>query len=257
MTAAESPYSQHAYAIRFDWGAVGARALAADVSVVVDVLSFSTSVCVAVERGMRVYPYRWKDSRAQDFAREHSALLVVGRIEATKSGAIPDPSLSPASLLLCEPVSQIVLPSPNGSTIAAVLHESGSQVAAGCLRNADAIARWLTPQLDQGKSVAIIAAGERWDANDSLRVALEDQLGAGAILSALVSLGHQDVMSPEASATAALFDATQDKLSEHFEGCVGACELNNWGFHADVDIAGALNSSDVVPVLTDGAFTQA
>ncbi|WP_238385059.1 hypothetical protein [Nesterenkonia muleiensis] len=49
---------QRDYPIRFDWGPVGARASGADIAVVVDVLSFSTSVCIAVERGMQVYPYR-------------------------------------------------------------------------------------------------------------------------------------------------------------------------------------------------------
>lgn len=51
----------------------------ADVSVVVDVLSFSTSVTVAVGRGIRVFPYRWKGNRAEDFARENDAVLALGR----------------------------------------------------------------------------------------------------------------------------------------------------------------------------------
>ncbi|HRD61661.1 MAG TPA: 2-phosphosulfolactate phosphatase, partial [Nocardioides sp.] len=47
--------------VRFDWGPTGAAAIAegADVAVVVDVLSFTTTLCVAVERGMTVLPYRW------------------------------------------------------------------------------------------------------------------------------------------------------------------------------------------------------
>ena len=61
--------------VRFDWGPTGAAAIAegADVAVVVDVLSFTTTLCVAVERGMTVLPYPWKDERAAAYADERSA----------------------------------------------------------------------------------------------------------------------------------------------------------------------------------------
>jgi 2-phosphosulfolactate phosphatase len=247
-------YGQVDYAIRLDWGPVGAQATQADVAVVVDVLSFSTSVCIAVERGMRVYPYSWKGPQAEAFARQRDAVLAVGRLEATKDGAVPAPSLSPAGLLACTPAPRIVLPSPNGSTIADALLETDATIAVGCLRNARAVADWLATDLEQGRSVAVIAAGERWNQDDSLRPALEDHLGAGAILSTLTQLGHGHSMSPEASAAAELFKAGQERLLERMSNCVGGRELARNGFQSDVDTAAALNSSKVVPVLTDGSF---
>lgn len=117
----EEVFGQHAYLIRLEWGADGAQASAGDIAVVVDVLSFSTSVCIAVERGMRVYPYVWKDQRSQLFAEQHDAVLALGRLEAAKSEGCCAPTLSPAHLLECEPVPRLVLPSPNGSTISAGL----------------------------------------------------------------------------------------------------------------------------------------
>ena len=62
------PFAQATHAIRLDWGPVGARATPADIAVVVDVLSFSTAVCVAVERGTVVLPYRWRGRDAERFA---------------------------------------------------------------------------------------------------------------------------------------------------------------------------------------------
>lgn len=97
-------------------------------------LSFSTSVCIAVERGMQVYPSPWKGTQAEAFAQQHGATLAVGRLEARRD-SIPLPSLSPADLLVCPPVRRLVLPSPNGSTIAAALRDSHATVIAGCLRN--------------------------------------------------------------------------------------------------------------------------
>ena len=165
-------FGQGEFGVRLDWGPTGAQATRADVAVVVDVLSFSTSVTVAVERGMRVFPYRWKGTRAAEFAATHDAVLAVGRSEATRQGAPPAPSLSPADLLACDAAPRLVLPSPNGSTIATALVEGGSTVAAGCLRNARPVANWLIPAVQAGRSIAVIAAGERWSCDDSLNCAV-------------------------------------------------------------------------------------
>lgn len=241
--------------VRFDWGPTGASRLHADVAVIVDVLSFSTSATIAVERGMRVFPYPWKDARAAEFAASHDAVLAVGRLESTKAGAVVAPSLSPAGLLECAVEPRIVLPSPNGSTIAALVADAGSTVTIGCLRNAGAVACWLSRRLDEGCSVAVIAAGERWGSDDSLRPALEDQLGAGAILSALLGGGYGDRFSAESTACAVLFDGVAPRLVDTVRACVSGQELASAGCPADVEVAAALDASSVVPVLTDGSFT--
>lgn len=247
-------FGQAKYDIRFEWGPVGAVELHAEVAVVVDVLSFSTAVTVAVERGMRVYPFPWKDRRAAEFAAAHDAMLAVGRLESTKSESVVAPSLSPAGLLTCDFEPRIVLPSPNGSSISAALQQTGSRVAIGCLRNAPAAAHWLQGQLAVGHSVAVIAAGERWADDDSLRPALEDQLGAGAILSELCTLGLEELMSPESIGAARIFDAIQPTLVDTLHECVGGRELMSKGFEADVAVAADLDASSVVPVLTNGSF---
>ncbi len=251
------PYGQGGFGLRLEWGPVGARATQADISVVVDVLSFSTSVTVAVERGMRVFPYRWQGAQAEAFAAQNDAVLAVGRLEATREDVVAAPSLSPARLMTCKVIPRLVLPSPNGSTIAAALAGSGSTVVVGCLRNAAAVAAWLVPAVEAGRSVAVIAAGERWHHDNSLRPALEDHLGAGAILSALAALGHSGAFSPEASAAVDVFEGSSGRLDERMHRGVGGQELIISGFAADVAVAADLNSSSVVPVLHDGAFEAA
>lgn len=245
------PYGQDEYGVRFDWGPMGARVTRPQVAVVVDVLSFSTSVVVAVERGMRVYPYPWKDSSAQEFAEAHDATLAAGRLAGQDAGA---PSLSPASLLTCAGVERLVLPSPNGSAIAAAMVAGGATIAAGCLRNAQAIARWLAPAVGSGRTVAVIAAGERWAEDDSLRPALEDHLGSGAILAELAALGFDAEFSPEASMAAEAYRRGAGSLGERMQQCVSGRELALRGFACDVEVAADLNASEVVPVLVDGAF---
>lgn len=250
-------FGQGDFGVRLDWGPIGAAATAADIAVIVDVLSFSTSVTVAVQRGMRVFPYQWKGAQVEEFAAAHRAVLAMGRLEATKHGGAVAPSLSPATLLTCEPVPRLVLPSPNGSTIAAALEASDSTVAIGCVRNARAVARWLIPALEAGRSVTVIAAGERWSDDNSLRPALEDHLGAGAILSGLIALGHGQRFSPEAQAAAELFDVSASGLSQRIHHCVGGLELIRSGFGDDVAVAADLNASSIVPILNDQAFIPA
>jgi 2-phosphosulfolactate phosphatase len=91
-------HDQAGHRIRLEWGPTGGAAIArrADVAVVVDVLSFTTTVTVAVERGITVYPFRWRDERAAEYAEQLEANLALQRQDARyRAGAV---SLSPGSL---------------------------------------------------------------------------------------------------------------------------------------------------------------
>ena len=68
--------------IKFEWGAEGIISLGAwpEIIIIVDVMSFSTCVDVVLSKGSIVYPYRFKDQSAQNFAHEKKAMLAVGAI---------------------------------------------------------------------------------------------------------------------------------------------------------------------------------
>ncbi|MEU2244527.1 2-phosphosulfolactate phosphatase [Streptomyces sp. NPDC018338] len=241
--------------VTFGWGPVEARTLApaAACVVVVDVLSFTTAVGVAVEGGAAVHPYRWRDATAVAYAREKDAVLAVGRSEATEAHPW---TLSPAALRAAPMPPRLVLPSPNGSTIAAEAAERGATVIAASLRNATAVARLLTDRGygSEDRPVAVIASGERWP-DGSLRPALEDLLGAGAVLAALARAGT-GTPTPEATAAATLWAATEDPVAA-LHGCDSGRELYEYGFPQDVAVAAEIDSSTAVPVLVDGAFQEA
>lgn len=237
-------FDQEPFDIRCEWGMSGVQQIApADVIVVVDVLSFTTSVDVAVGRGVTVLPYRWKDDSAAEYAREHSAEVASGRNRF--SGKY---SLAPSSLLHAPAGLRLVLPSPNGSSIAFAAMASGATVLAGCLRNASAVAAWARRG---GKRVTVVPAGERWP-DGSLRPAMEDLLGAGAIIRQLP--GRH---SPEAQVATAAFDAVANSLRDQLRQCSSGRELAERDFTADIDLAADLDVSTVVPVLAGVAFTAA
>ncbi len=207
-------------------------------AVVVDVLRFTTAVEAATSRGAIVYPYRWHDESATHFARTVGAQLA-------QSAAPDGPSLSPLSLLRLRAGDAIVLPSPNGSTCAALAAEAGATVVAGCLRNAAAVADW---SRRQAAPVVVVACGERWP-DGSLRPALEDLLGAGAVLAGIG--GRQ---SPEAAAAVAAWRDAQDHLGRALLECSSGQELSGKGRSDDVGYAAQPDVSTIVPVLRDGAF---
>ncbi len=230
---------QGRFACRCEWGVDGVDALApADVTIVVDVLSFSTCVDIAVSRRVAVLPYPWKGAAAVQFARAHRAEVALARGEGRYS-------LSPASFLDAPSGLRCVLPSPNGAELTLRAARGHSRVLAGCLRNAAAVA---AAAQRMGRTCNVCPAGERWP-DGSLRPAIEDWLGAGAILRAL-----SGSRSPEASAAVAMFEACAGRLDELLRGSVSGLELIERGYPADVELAHALAVSDSVPVFDGHAY---
>lgn len=244
--------TQHGFAYRCDWGVAGLEALAATsaVVVVVDVLRFTTAVTCALESGAQVLPYRWNDAGAADFATTHRAVLA-GRRE------LGEPSLSPTDLLTIAPGTRLVLPSPNGSTIAFRARELGvPHVLAGCLRNATATAL-AARRLADGGAISVIAAGERWGTADGpLRPAIEDQLGAGAVLAALDPSASVSAprCSPEAAGARAAFVAARPLLYDTLAACASGRELLGRGWDDDVATSAALDVTQVVGALHGHEF---
>ena len=222
--------------VRFEWGPAGVEAVPGDAVVVVDVLRFTTAVDAGVSRGAVVYPYRWKDDSAVDYAARIGAVLA-------DPGDPKGPSLSPVSLLALGADDRVVLPSPNGSTCAAIASAMGSTVIAGCLRNASAVGKWLN---GRARTVTVIACGEKWP-DGSLRPSLEDYLGAGAVVAAL-----DGSVSPEAAAAAEAWLDAAPRVSEVISSCVSGREVVARGWGRDLEFALAVDASNCVPVLRDG-----
>ncbi|WP_137844110.1 2-phosphosulfolactate phosphatase [Microbacterium sp. 2FI] len=209
-----SPFDQHRYQVRLEWGIDGLVRLApADIVVVVDVLRFSTTVAAALETG-------------------------------SVTGVALDASAHEVSL--------------NGAAVAEAAARTGSVVLLGCLRNAAAVAAAvLAEQQRRGArtSVSIIAAGELASRDElaPLRFAVEDHLGAGAIVDALGALGI-DHTAPEAAAAGEAFRGLRGAVRHLLTASGSGQELIDHGRRDEVLAAAAVDAASVVPVLRDGAF---
>jgi len=259
-----APHDQHGTDVRFDWGSRGLESLLVGgvrTVVIVDVLRFSTAVDVACSRGAVVTPFPSgrESAEAETEAARRGAWLAA---RSVAGGDTSSPSLSPVSLRNLTSADHILLPSPNGATLACQAAQAGVVVLSSCLRNAAAVAGAIS-----AFPVGVVAAGERWP-DGSLRPAVEDAWGAGALIRALSPPPTADptlgllamfgegphaapppslrTLSPEAAWTAA--NLPTDLPSILAQTATGR-ELQAAGWALDIEVAAALDVSRTVPKL--------
>jgi 2-phosphosulfolactate phosphatase len=289
-------FGQARYRARFEWGLTGAEAIAPDAAfvVVVDVLSFTTALSVAVEHGMAVMPYPWRDGSAVEAAARFDAECAVGR-----SAAGPDEiSLSPAVIRRVASrrrIERLVLPSPNGSTISSRFAAAGGSgpMTASDLRFAADGGSGLMAADDPRFTVAdgsrfAVADGSRPTAPTVIGVGLRNAAAAAEWVrarlagrpGAVVAAGERwadgglrpavedlwgagaflntfDDLSPEAEMAVAAYRAVADRMPDALAASSSGRELEAMGFADDVAVAAEVNSTEVVPELREGWFRNA
>jgi 2-phosphosulfolactate phosphatase len=226
-----------------EWGLAGIEAWKAQASVfiIVDVLSFSTAVSVSVERGALVIPFPYGNAEAAaKEAVQQGAIAASPR--RTGSGQL---SLSPASLRELLPGTRLLLPSPNGSRLS--LTTANIPTISGCLRNVRAVAA-LASHIAGDGTIAVIPAGERWP-DQSLRPAIEDWLGAGAIIAALAGQ-----VNAEAELAAQAYRAMRSQLGKVIRESISGRELIDGGYEADVELALKFDAASIAPIMRNGAY---
>lgn len=243
-------FNQDRHRCRLEWGHRGAKAAAerGDILVVVDVLSFSTTVATAAHHGVVIYPSLTKDKFR--LAERVGAEVAFRRHEVPQLGRF---SLSPRTFVGADRGAKVVLESLNGATCC-ILGKPCPHVVIGCLNNARAIGENVNGLLDlTERGVTILACGERWPTrfdDEQLRMAVEDYLGAGAIISQI-----RVDKSPEAKVAAAAFEAVSGRLEETLLLCGSGIELCSKNYADDVRHASRLDLYDCVPVVqADGSI---
>lgn len=230
---------QSLFDIRCEWGEHGIQKLTeeCDVLVLIDVLSFTTSVSVAVQGGAKVYPAAVGDQPALP----NGVIRASRRAEWLENSQLH--SMSPQSLKNLK--NDLLLPSPNGSALS--LMAGNTPLLAGCLRNAKATAK---AAMHLGATIGIVPSGERWE-DRSLRPAWEDLIGAGAIIQEL-----KGIRSPEAAVAEMAFLSVVGEVEERMAKSVSGRELIGRGFAEDVHLACCINADNYATRLVSGAYKR-
>ena len=233
-----------------DWGIPGVERAAAkgDVVVVVDTLSFSSAVVTAIQQGVTVYPCT-DPQIAATLAETENAIVSVSRSQVTEETPF---SLSPVTYLSADAGTRVVLASPNGA--ACIKAAADLEYAfVGCLLNAQAVGSHIAEiAAATDKDIMLVAAGERAQdhglpGGPRLLFAVEDYLGCGAILSAIMA-----DYTAEAALCANAFLASQEHLEHLLTECLSGKQLIAAGFEADVAHSAQLNHYSCVPQLRGG-----
>lgn len=209
--------------VDLDWGWEGAARAAAKegVVVIVDVLRFSTSVAAHVAAGAEVEVISWK---------EGTLTQRLSPLSAGEKGRLKLSSLNGAQCTLRA--------------------ASAPRLYAGALVNASAVARAARAW---GHPITVVACGERWRApgeDGALRFALEDLLGAGAVIAALRDLPS----TSEAKAARAAFLGARKQLLARLLACESGRELTAKGQEADVCFAAQVDGLNSVPLWNPEGF---
>lgn len=146
----------------------------------------------------------------------------------------------------------------NGAFVAAEAEASGALVLIGCLRNATAAARAVYEEQERRgtrTAIAIIACGERTGREEgaAVRFAVEDQLGAGAVIDAL-SVRGIDHSSPEAAVAGEAFHGMRRAVRHLLTASGSGQELIARGRRGEVVNAAEIDATDAVAVLRHRHF---
>ncbi len=239
--------------VHVEWGVTGA-ALAArrgDVVVVVDVLSFSTSVAIAAERDMTCLVYSGPEITARGGPAAVAEQLAARALSSSRRVGPREISLSPQSLMRAERGRRVLFTSLNGASVVAAASSAPAVLIVG-LRNASAGAEFVQRLMAEQSHdrTTIVASGEQWNSVESgieaFRPAVEDWVGAGVICARLFDAGLR--LSPEARLAA---EASRSGVGA-LESCISARELQAAGFETDVTLALDVDASEMVAVRAEG-----
>ncbi|HTJ68269.1 MAG TPA: 2-phosphosulfolactate phosphatase [Actinospica sp.] len=244
--------------VHVEWGRTGATLAAArgDVVVVVDVLSFSTTLSIAAARDFTCLIY--SNAEIESLGGPATAAIRLGARPLSRSRKVEpgQVSLSPASLLDAEPGQRVIFTSLNGASVVSAA-EKAPALLIGSPRNATACAALAAQTMTAVRAgrVTVVACGEHWSSVDpavqGTRPAIEDWLGAGAICARMDHLGYSLSAEARLAASAWTHPASLTDLAD----CVSARELRAAGFTTDVDLALQVDADTKVPTRMPGEQT--
>jgi 2-phosphosulfolactate phosphatase len=202
-----------------------------DVSIMVDVLRASTTICVALDHFQEIIPVVSQE-KANEIAFKKKAILAGERRGVTIEGF--DTGNSPIEIQKFNG-EVLVLTTSNGTRI---MDKMESKVLVGCFTNAKAVAK--AAKNLASSEIELVMAGVEG------RFAIEDFLGAGEILSNL-----QNEKLDEYARAAVISSENNKTVRREVLNSRSSKRLNEIGFGNDVGFCLKRNISKNVPLYTE------
>jgi len=204
---------------------------------VFDVLRATTTMAIALERGAgEIRIFDDLDS-ARAAAREEGGGLLVGETQAIRPADF-DLGNSPVEMAEAESVEgrTLFMSTTNGTRAIVAAHDAALVVPAA-LVNAAAAAGVLA---GSGLDVTLVCAGTNG------AVALEDLVGAGAVLDEMLPLRDGWRLTDSATVALRLFESVRHDLRATLADSQGGRNVIAAGLEPDIDFAARLNVCDAV-----------
>jgi 2-phosphosulfolactate phosphatase len=211
------------------------------VVVVFDVLRATTTIAAALAAGVKEIRVFGDLREAQGAAALHAD--AAGRVLCGEANCLPPPGFdlgnSPGAFSPDLHTGRTVYMSTTNGTRAIVAARAAPVVLAGALVNASAVAGAVAGHWP-GTAVSLLCAGTGG------AVAMEDVLGAGAVMDALSTVSNVTPASDVALMALRLFRSTRSDLRTVLAESRGGRNVIAAGLGPDIDFAARLNALDVV-----------
>ena len=216
---------------------------------VIDVLRATTTIATALANGAAgVIPVAEpEDAIALGNRLGRDRVLFGGERDSLRIAGF-DLDNSPASFTQDAIAGKTVVLTTTNGTRALRAVANAASVRTAALVNRTAVADALA---HEDGDVVIVCAG------DTNGFALEDALGAGALVDTLLTLIGDVELCDGARAAALLYRAVANRLADAIASADHAQALANKGFAGDVTRCAALDTLTVVPTLRDGVLVTA
>ncbi|HEX3466529.1 MAG TPA: 2-phosphosulfolactate phosphatase [Candidatus Elarobacter sp.] len=211
---------------------------------VVDVLRATSTIATALHSGATgVIPVAdAADAMAMALRIGRDRVLLCGERDSELIEGF-DLDNSPASFTPDVVGGKTLIMATSNGTRALCAVAGAASVRTAALLNRAAVAAALARETGD---VLVVCAGE------NARFALEDAIGAGALVDALLASIADAELSDGARAAALLYRAVSGRVGDAIASADHAQDLARKGFAADVTRCAALDALDVAPILRDG-----
>jgi 2-phosphosulfolactate phosphatase len=213
------------------------RHLADRTVVIFDVLRATTTIAAALAAGVEEIRVFGSTAAAAAAAAGHAGERVLCGEENCLPPAGFDLGNSPGDFRRERHGGRVVYMSTTNGTRAILAAREARTILAGALVNASAVARAVA---DLGDDVTLLCAGTGG------QVAMEDLIGAGAVIAALRHPKSLRAGSDTVPIARRLFEATRGDLRAALTESLGGRNVIAAGLLADIDFAARLDALDVV-----------